>query len=133
MASNKSYKVGYKRPPLVTQFKPGQSGNPAGRPKGRKNLKSAVREIMESEIQVSIGHKKRTVTLLEALVYRLFNSAVAGDLKAIPHALNLARLYDGEDTDEQAPDPQLDAQKLELVRQLLNSRKGNDDEPPAAA
>lgn len=28
-------KVGYKNPPMDTRFKPGQSGNPKGRPKGR--------------------------------------------------------------------------------------------------
>jgi hypothetical protein len=29
----KSYKVGYKKPPKATRFKKGQSGNPSGRPK----------------------------------------------------------------------------------------------------
>ena len=28
--------VGYKRPPSKTQFEPGKSGNPRGRPKRRK-------------------------------------------------------------------------------------------------
>ena len=31
--NNNEYKVGYKRPPKKNQWKPGQSGNPAGRPK----------------------------------------------------------------------------------------------------
>jgi hypothetical protein len=30
--------VGYRRPPRNRQFKPGQSGNPTGRPKGTKNF-----------------------------------------------------------------------------------------------
>ena len=125
MARNRDYAVGYKRPPTATQFRPGQSGNPAGRPKGRKNMRTAVREILESEVQVSIGQRKRTVSLLEALVYRLFNSAVAGDLKAIPHALNLARMYDLDEAADATTDPELEAQQLELLRQLFNPRKGN--------
>ena len=32
------YEVGYGRPPQHTQFRPGQSGNPAGRRKGVRNL-----------------------------------------------------------------------------------------------
>ena len=31
-------RVGYGRPPTTTRFRPGQSGNPRGRPKGARNL-----------------------------------------------------------------------------------------------
>lgn len=31
----------------LTSWKPGQSGNPKGKPKGRKNLSTVVRELME--------------------------------------------------------------------------------------
>jgi hypothetical protein len=34
------YAVGYCRPPSETRFKKGQSGNPKGRAKGRRNVKS---------------------------------------------------------------------------------------------
>lgn len=33
-----------------TQFKPGQSGNPAGKPKGRKSLSTMVRDYLEQDI-----------------------------------------------------------------------------------
>jgi hypothetical protein len=34
MMEKSTEKVGYKNPPKNTQFQPGKSGNPAGRPKG---------------------------------------------------------------------------------------------------
>jgi hypothetical protein len=36
MADDGDSRVGYKRPPQHSKFKPGQSGNPKGRPKGAK-------------------------------------------------------------------------------------------------
>lgn len=130
MGGNKDYKIGYKRPPVATRFKPGQSGNPTGRPKGCRSMKTAVADILNTEVDVTVGGKKRRMTVREALLYRIFNTAVSGDLKAIPHALNLARLYDVDDT-AGSTDESLEAQKLELVRQLLGSRGGPDDAPPA--
>lgn len=38
--------AGYKRPPKATQFKPGQSGNRAGRPKGSHNKPNPFRELI---------------------------------------------------------------------------------------
>ena len=37
-AANPDKKVGYKRPPLHTRFRPGMSGNPRGRQKGVRNF-----------------------------------------------------------------------------------------------
>ena len=39
-----SYDVGYGKPPASTRFKPGQSGNPKGRPKGANNKKPKLNE-----------------------------------------------------------------------------------------
>jgi hypothetical protein len=38
--------VGYGQPPVASRFKPGTSGNPKGRPRGAKNLKTLVKEAM---------------------------------------------------------------------------------------
>ena len=36
-----------------TQFKPGESGNPAGRPVGRRSLSTIIRDLLEQELDFS--------------------------------------------------------------------------------
>jgi hypothetical protein len=38
--------IGYARPPVASRFKKGQSGNPLGRPKGKKNMATEFQEAL---------------------------------------------------------------------------------------
>ena len=75
--------VGYGHPPIESRWKPGQSGNPLGRPKGSKNLRSAIEEILTGKITVTEGNKIRRVTRLEAVHLKQLSLALKGNLKAI--------------------------------------------------
>jgi Family of unknown function (DUF5681) len=47
-----SVKTAYGRPPIEHRFKPGQRGNPRGRPKGRKNEATILHELLNRKIIV---------------------------------------------------------------------------------
>lgn len=66
-------------------FKPGQSGNPAGRPKGSKNLSTNLREMLEVEIDTLDPVKKIQVKkkIGDVLNLKLIQSALQGNLSAL--------------------------------------------------
>jgi hypothetical protein len=54
--------VGYGRPPIEHQFKPGQSGNPFGRPKGARRFTADLLDELGDIVAVTSGDQKRAVT-----------------------------------------------------------------------
>src|SRR5579864_4437021 len=75
-------KVGYKRPPRATQFKKGQSGNPSGRPKGARNLKTDVDEVYGQRVAVTEQGRRRKITKGQGVVMAQFAKALQGDTRA---------------------------------------------------
>lgn len=84
--------VGYRRPPVNRQFKPGQSGNPKGRPKGSKNFATAFAEALMRPIKVRDRNtgKIRTLTKQDVMIEAITNKAMAGDAKAFATVIQLA-------------------------------------------
>jgi hypothetical protein len=75
--------VGYGKPPKKTQFKPGESGNPKGRTKGVKNLKTDLVEELQETLIVSESGKRRRISKQRAMVKSLMARAIKGDTRAI--------------------------------------------------
>ena len=84
MAKNSSGEdgIGYGRPPAHGRFKPGQSGNPRGRPRGSKNTVTRLNEILEKTVVVGKGKSKRRMTNEDAMLEKWVEKAIAGDPKA---------------------------------------------------
>ena len=76
--------VGPGRPPIDTQFKEGQSGNPAGRPRGSRNIKTILRELLDltEEARNPITGETHEVTQLDIMLAKLVTMAKHGDLAA---------------------------------------------------
>jgi len=81
--------IGYGRPPLHTRFKPGQSGNPKGRPKNRKNISTVLREVLNENIKIKEGDKIKTVSKAEAMVRGTVLKALKGDTKSVMMVMEL--------------------------------------------
>src|SRR4051794_32037845 len=82
------YDVGYRRPPKEGQFKEGQSGNPNGRPKGRKNEATILHEILYRKISITERGRTRKAPYIEAMLLRFAEEALRGDAKAAAFLLN---------------------------------------------
>lgn len=87
-ASGKRTDVGYGRPPPEHRFKPGQSGNKHGRPKGSKNEATIIDELFSRKVDIRQNGRVRKITLLEAICLRCAEDALKGNLKAAAFLLN---------------------------------------------
>ena len=91
LVARPGYDVGYGKPPKDTRFKPGQSGNPSGRPKGAKNRRPALhkermKEIILDEayrtITVRDGDRNVAVPMAQAVIRSLAVNAAKGQHRA---------------------------------------------------
>lgn len=71
-----------------TQFKPGESGNPAGKPKGAKHLSTHIQEMLnDEEFETYLEHPAKGYVPfkgapIKAIVTVALRKAAAGDDKA---------------------------------------------------
>ena len=86
-----SYEVGYGKPPQASQFQPGKSGNPRGRPKGARNksgdkfgkkIMEMVLEEAQRTIRVQDGGRVRTLPVAQAIVRSVSVTAMKGQPRA---------------------------------------------------
>jgi hypothetical protein len=88
------------RPALSARFRPGQSGNPRGRPKRARGVAGLVAKALAEKVAATDANgRKRTMTKLEAAVIQLVNAAVKGDRHSAQMVFNLFR----EDESRPAP------------------------------
>ena len=81
--------VGYKRPPRHSQFKPGQSGNPRGRPEGARNIATEVKAVLGRRLTVIENGQRKLVSAMAAILRRYLEAALKGDVKAGAFLLSL--------------------------------------------
>lgn len=80
--NKRDYEVGYAKPPKHTRFKPGQSGNPGGRPKGSRSLGAEFSSMLARKIPVREGGQTKQMTILQAILFATAKNAMGGDHRA---------------------------------------------------
>jgi hypothetical protein len=70
-------------PNRETQFKPGQSGNPSGKPKGTVHLSTMIQDMLNDEdlTPAAVNMKQSGKTPMIAIVTVAIGKAIDGDIK----------------------------------------------------
>lgn len=110
--------AGYGKPPKHFRFKPGQSGNPKGRPKGRIPLAQLLEKHLDAKMTVTIGGQQKTMTRREALVIGFVGDALKGKDKVRKQVLDLLLLLEAQNPPD-TPHAASHAQDDAIIKGLL--------------
>jgi hypothetical protein len=119
-------KVGYCKPPAKTRFKPGQSGNPRGRKKGRKNIATIINDPLYEKATVRINGRARTLCRIEAVMQVTMAKALSGDLNALAKIVELANKFGKFEFPHERPASTGAREKLARLIRLEMQKDGSD-------
>ncbi len=97
-----AYEVGYRKPPVHSRFKPGQSGNPKGRRRQAKAPKALLEEALSGPITITEGGVTRTIELRLALFKSMVAKAIKGDTRAAALVIKLMEQFGPDDVKDEA-------------------------------
>lgn len=86
---NKDYEVGFGKPPKSGQFKKGLSGNPRGRKKGARGLKTDLSKELKETVTITENGKPVKISKKRLMVKQLVAKALKGDIRALSKLIDL--------------------------------------------
>lgn len=117
--------VGYGKPPRHTRWKKGQSGNPKGRPKGARGLKTDLRAELISRMEIRMNGERVSGTKQQLMLRTLTARAASGDVRATRILIDLVmQVFGPEDHGE-------GAKRLSRIdQQILDELLARAADPP---
>ena len=122
------YDVGYRKPPTGTRFKKGQSGNPKGRPKGKRNASSLILRTLGAKVVINENGRRREITKFEAALTQLANKAAQGDMRALNLATALMRLAEERVEQDAVRTTHLQGADYAVLQGLMQRLEGTKEE-----
>ena len=126
--SDDNDKVGKCMPPAHSRWKPGQCGNPRGRPKGALNLKTEAKLMIEAPVVVNDRGKPKRITTLRAVQFRLREGALKGNFRCMTLFFEQAAwVYGGVATEPPGDISKDDQAILDAYREEIRAETTKDD------
>jgi hypothetical protein len=116
-ATERQYAPNYRKPPIHTRFKKGQSGNPRGRP--AKNLAALLAAALNEKVTVTENGKRRQVTKREAVIAQLVNKSASAELRATKMLIDMLREVERRAEPAAAEKNPFSLTDKEVVQQLI--------------
>ena len=111
------YGTGFARPPEDKRFKKGQSGNPSGRPKGARSMRTLLLELLDQPVTITIKGVARQVPAKEAVLTRLMSQALSGKTPDAALFVSLIKTTLPEQFAEE-PNDELNAHEAKLIEAI---------------
>lgn len=126
-----AYTVGYRKPPEASQFSKGRSGNPQGRPKGRRNVATVFQAALNERVTITENGQRKTITKLEAAMKQVVNRAAAGEAAAIKLLLQLFPFLNSQQDSDNLPQPVTQEADQQVLAALFKRYEGTTLSKPA--
>jgi hypothetical protein len=110
-------------PPKEFQFKPGQTGNPKGRPKGSMNFHKILNLILKENAKIVIGDRTIKMPKKQILALKAVNSAMQGDLKSLQLLLPHILMAEKQQAEQEAKKEALSKDDAAILAAYINQNK----------
>lgn len=133
--SPNDYDVGYGKTPVASRFKAGQSGNPAGRPKGSKNLQTLLKQELEKKIDVVVAGEPQRMSKAQVMVVKHVDRAIGGNDRAFAMLVKMdGAAFGSEDGTAPSAGPRSEIPSQDystMLAELVARRSQEGDDAPS--